>query len=58
MEAMHERTPGGGTHRHRSSVQQLLIKAERLRLEEIAMDPDAKVDSETIGWLNRRRKGE
>jgi hypothetical protein len=42
MEAMHERTPRGGTHQHRSSVQPLLIKAERLRLEEIAMDPNAK----------------
>jgi DNA invertase Pin-like site-specific DNA recombinase len=36
LEAMRERTPRGGTRWHRSSVQQLLIKAERLRLNERA----------------------
>jgi hypothetical protein len=30
LEAMRERTPRGGTRWHRSSVQQLLAKAERL----------------------------
>jgi DNA invertase Pin-like site-specific DNA recombinase len=34
LEAMRERTPRGGTRWHRSSVQQLLIKAERLGLNE------------------------
>ena len=36
LEAMRERTPRGGTRWHRSSVQQLLIKAERLGLNERA----------------------
>jgi DNA invertase Pin-like site-specific DNA recombinase len=31
LEAMRERTPRGGTRWHRSSVQQLLAKAERLK---------------------------
>ena len=34
LEAMRERTPRGGTRWHRSSVQQLLIQAERLGLNE------------------------
>jgi DNA invertase Pin-like site-specific DNA recombinase len=36
LETMRERTPRGGTRWHRSSVQQLLIKAERLGLNERA----------------------
>src|SRR3954451_6791064 len=43
LEAMRERTPRGGTRWHRSSVQQLLAKAERLRLNEMAADSTAKV---------------
>ena len=43
LEAMRERTLPGGTRWHRSSVQQLLAKAERLRLEGMAVDSDAKV---------------
>jgi hypothetical protein len=41
LEAMRERTPRGGTRWHRSSVQQLLAKAERLRMKEMAVDPGA-----------------
>jgi hypothetical protein len=43
LEAMRERTPRGGTRWHRSSVKQLLAKAERLRLNEMAADSTAKV---------------
>jgi DNA invertase Pin-like site-specific DNA recombinase len=43
LEVMRERTPRGGTRWHRSSVQQLLAKAERLRLNEMAADSTAKV---------------
>jgi hypothetical protein len=43
LEAMRERTPRGGTRWHRSSVQQLLAKAERLGLEEMAVDSGTKV---------------
>jgi hypothetical protein len=43
LEAMRERKPRGSTRWHRSSVQQLLAKAERLRLDEMVMDPAAKV---------------
>jgi hypothetical protein len=43
LEAMRERTPRGGTRWHRSSVQQLLAKAERLRLNEMAVDSGTKV---------------
>ena len=39
LEAMRERTPRGGTRWHRSSVQQLLAKAERLRLKQVPVDP-------------------
>jgi hypothetical protein len=42
LEAMRERTPRGGTRWHRSSVQQLLAKAERLRLEETGLDSAAE----------------
>jgi hypothetical protein len=38
LEAMRERTPRGGTRWHRSSVQQLLAKAERLKLNEMVAD--------------------
>jgi DNA invertase Pin-like site-specific DNA recombinase len=41
LEAMRERTPRGGTRWHRSSVKQLLAKAERLRLEEIVVNSGA-----------------
>jgi len=43
LEAMRERTPRGGTRWHRSSVQQLLAKAERLRLNEMAGKPVTEV---------------
>src|SRR4051795_6650235 len=43
LEAMRERTPRGGTRWHRSSVQHLLVKAERLRLDERAVESEAKV---------------
>jgi DNA invertase Pin-like site-specific DNA recombinase len=43
LEAMRERTPRGGTRWHRSSVQQLLAKAERLRLNQVPLDPGTKV---------------
>jgi hypothetical protein len=43
LEAMRERTPRGGTRWHRSSVKQLLVKAERLRLEEMAQESAAGV---------------
>jgi hypothetical protein len=43
---MRERTPRGGTRWHRSSVQQLLAKAERLRLNEVSMDLGTKVVSQ------------
>jgi hypothetical protein len=42
LEAMRERTPRGGTRWHRSSVQQRLAKAERLRLNEMAVDSGTK----------------
>jgi hypothetical protein len=45
LEAMRERTPRGGTRWHRSSVQQLLAKAERLRLNEVSMNSGTKVVS-------------
>jgi hypothetical protein len=43
LEAMRQRTPPGGTRWHRLSVQQLLAEVERLRLEGMAVDSDAKV---------------
>ena len=43
LQAMRERTPRGGTRWHRSSVQQLLAKAERLRLNEMGAGSTAKV---------------
>ena len=43
LEAMRERTPRGSTRWHRSSVQQLLAKAERLRSNEMAMSSDIRV---------------
>jgi hypothetical protein len=43
LEAMRERTPRGGTRWHRSSVQQLLAKAERLRLNEVSVASGTKV---------------
>jgi hypothetical protein len=45
LEAMRERTPRGGTRWHRSSVRQLLAKAERLRLNQVPVDPGTKVAS-------------
>jgi hypothetical protein len=45
LEAMPERTPRGGTRWHRSSVQQLLVKAQRLRLDQVPVDPGTKVVS-------------
>jgi len=42
-EDMRERTPRGGTRWHRSSVKQLLAKAERLRLAEMTVDSGTKV---------------
>jgi hypothetical protein len=49
LEAMRERTPRGGTRWHRSSVQQLLAKAERLRLNEMAADSGVRVVSRNTG---------
>jgi hypothetical protein len=43
LEAMRERTPRGGTRWHRSSVKQLLAKAERLTLNEMAADSAVRV---------------
>jgi hypothetical protein len=58
LEAMRERTPRGGTRWHRSSVQQLLTKAERLRLEETAGDLGAEVAArKAIHSPNRIKKG-
>jgi hypothetical protein len=45
LEAMRERTPRGGTRWHRSSVQQLLAKAERLRPNEMAAHSGGRVVS-------------
>jgi hypothetical protein len=45
LEAMRERTPRGGTRWHRSSVQQLLAKAERLRRNEVAVASGTKLAS-------------
>jgi hypothetical protein len=45
LEAMRERAPRGGTRWHRSSVQQLLAKAERLRPNEMAVDSGTKIVS-------------
>ena len=53
LEAMRERTPRGGTRWHRSSVKQLLAKAECLRLEEMAVDLVIKVGGETTHLLSR-----
>jgi len=44
LEAMRERTPRGGTRWHRSSVKQLLAKAEHLGLNEMAAASTAKVE--------------
>jgi hypothetical protein len=51
---MRERTPRGGTRWHRSSVKQLLAKAERLRLEETATDPDAGVALRNKAFVGSR----
>ena len=45
LETMRERTPRGGTRWHRSSVQQLLAKTERLRLNEVSVDLGKQVAS-------------
>jgi hypothetical protein len=57
LEAMRERTPRGSIRWHRSSVKQLLAKAECLRLDEMAVDSDAKLHCEATGLQSRMNKG-
>ena len=54
LEAMREGTPRGGTRWHRSSVKQLLAKAERLRLGSIQPQ---KLHCGTKRLLGRMNKG-
>jgi hypothetical protein len=56
LEAMRERAPRGGTRWHRSSVQQLLAKTERLRLNQMAGGPAQKSHCETMRLLSRMNK--
>jgi hypothetical protein len=54
---MRERTPRGGTRWHRPSVQQLLTKAERLKLNEMAADSTAKAALRNNAFAEPREKG-
>jgi hypothetical protein len=57
LEAMRERTPRGGTRWHGSSFQQLLAKAERLRLNEFRWLQAQKSCRETIHLRSRMNEG-